>query len=92
MPLNNVFLNVLGVANENPVHERPMYGCQVIVQSEEEKNLRKAMRKEEKRLNKLLNKAEGVLTTERLDCFDFHANSSKSRDVLTLACLVKLVI
>jgi len=84
-----VFLNVLGVANENPVHERPMYGCQVIVQSEEEKNLRKAMRKEEKRLNKLLNKAEGVLTT---DCFDFHGNSSKSRDVLTLACLVKLVI
>ena len=37
-----------------------MFGCQVIVQSEEEKNLRKAMRKEEKRLNKLLNKADGV--------------------------------
>ena len=51
---------VAAVASENPVLERPMFGCQVIVQSEEEKNLRKAMRKEEKRLNKLLNKADGV--------------------------------
>lgn len=40
--------------------ERPMYGCQVIVQSEEEKNLKKAMRKEEKRMNKLLNKVDEV--------------------------------
>lgn len=37
-----------------------MYGCQVIVQSEEEKNLKKAMRKEEKRMNKLLNKVDEV--------------------------------
>ena len=35
---------------------RPNYGCQVIVQSEEEKALRKLARKEEKRINKLLSK------------------------------------
>ena len=35
---------------------RPNYGCQVIVQSEEEKALKKLARKEEKRINKLLSK------------------------------------
>ena len=35
---------------------RPNYGCQVIVQSEEEKALQKLARKEEKRINKLLSK------------------------------------
>ena len=39
---------------EAPV--RPNYGCQVVVQSEEEKALRKMARKEEKRINKLLSK------------------------------------
>ena len=37
---------------------RPNYGCQVTVQSEEEKALMKQMRKEEKKINKLLHKAE----------------------------------
>jgi hypothetical protein len=41
-----------------------MYGCQVIVQSEDEKNLRKAMRKEEKKLNKILNRTDEVDITE----------------------------
>ena len=36
---------------------RPNYGCQVTVQSEEEKALLKQMRKEEKKINKLLSKA-----------------------------------
>ena len=35
---------------------RPNYGCQVIVQSQEEKALQKLARKEEKRINKLLSK------------------------------------
>ena len=35
---------------------RPNYGCQVTVQSEEEKALLKQMRKEEKKINKLLSK------------------------------------
>jgi hypothetical protein len=48
------------LASGTQAQERPQYGCQVIVQSEEEKNLRKVMRKEEKRLNKLRNKAEEV--------------------------------
>ena len=39
---------------EGPV--RPNYGCQVIVQSQEEKELQKLARKEEKRINKLLTK------------------------------------
>ena len=37
--------------------EMPVYGCQVLVQSEEEKAIRRQMRKEEKKLNKMLNKA-----------------------------------
>ena len=37
---------------------RPNYGCQVTVQSEEERALMKQMRKEEKKINKLLHKAE----------------------------------
>ncbi len=52
------------VASENAVVERPLYGCQVIVQSEDEKNLRKAMRKEEKKLNKILNRTDEVDITE----------------------------
>ena len=36
---------------------RPNYGCQVTVQSEDEKALLKQMRKEEKKINKLLSKA-----------------------------------
>ena len=51
---------VSALASENAVPERPLFGCQVLVQSEEEKNLKKAMRKEEKRMNKLLNKADDV--------------------------------
>ncbi len=52
------------VASENAAMERPLYGCQVIVQSEDEKNLRKAMRKEEKKLNKILNRTDEVDITE----------------------------
>ncbi|XP_075226481.1 activating signal cointegrator 1 complex subunit obelus isoform X2 [Lycorma delicatula] len=35
---------------------RPVYGCQVVVQSEQEKLLMKQARKEEKKINKLVNK------------------------------------
>jgi len=45
---------------------RPNYGCQVTVQSEEEKALHKQMRKEEKKINKLLSKA-GVEEEEELE-------------------------
>ncbi len=37
---------------------RPAYGCQVLVQSEEERILRKQMRKEEKKLNRLLERTD----------------------------------
>ena len=40
------------IAAEMP--QRPNYGCQVVVQSNEEKELKKLARKEEKKLNKLL--------------------------------------
>ena len=48
---------------------RPNYGCQVTVQSEEEKALMKQMRKEEKKINKLLSKA-GVEEEEEEFVFD----------------------
>ena len=48
---------------------RPNYGCQVTVQSEEEKALLKQMRKEEKKINKLLSKA-GVEEEEEEFVFD----------------------
>ena len=35
---------------------RPAYGCQVMVQSEEERQLRKQVRKEEKKIQKILSK------------------------------------
>ena len=42
---------------EAELPHRPNFGCQVVVQSGEEKELQKLARKEEKKINKLLNKA-----------------------------------
>ncbi|XP_021913277.1 activating signal cointegrator 1 complex subunit 3 isoform X2 [Zootermopsis nevadensis] len=39
-----------------PDQRRPNYGCQVVVQSEQEKHLLKQVRKEEKKLNKAINR------------------------------------
>ena len=44
---------------EAELPQRPTFGCQVVVQSGEEKDLRKLARKEEKKINKLLNKGGG---------------------------------
>jgi len=38
-----------------PDQGRPNYGCQVVVQSEQEKLLLKQARKEEKKINKIVN-------------------------------------
>ena len=46
----------------------PSYGCQVIVQSEDEKQLRKQVRKEEKKVQKLLK------TRQDQDRYDFTNN------------------
>ncbi|XP_034936753.1 activating signal cointegrator 1 complex subunit 3 [Chelonus insularis] len=40
------------------IEERPLYGCQVIVQSEKEKQLLKQVRKEEKKILKVTNKLD----------------------------------
>ena len=62
---------------------RPNYGCQVTVQSEEEKALHKQMRKEEKKINKLLSKA-GVEEEEELE-FDPVDLRTKRQAALTNA-------
>ena len=41
-----------------PDQRRPNYGCQVVVQSEQEKLLLKQARKEEKKINKIVNYAD----------------------------------
>ena len=46
------------MTNED-VLQRPTYGCQIMVQSEEEKRLRKQIRKEEKKINKIMSNVEG---------------------------------
>ena len=51
----NVAANV-GALDSN-VNKMPIYGTQVMVQSEDEKQMRKQVRKEEKRIQKLVNKA-----------------------------------
>ena len=49
---------------------KPNFGCQVTVQSEEERTLQKLMRKEEKKINKLLSKAGGQEEEEEEFEFD----------------------
>ena len=51
----NVAANV-GALDSN-VNKMPIYGTQVMVQSEDEKQMRKQVRKEEKRMQKLVSKA-----------------------------------
>ena len=46
-------MGALEAQNDNKM---PVYGTQVMVQSEDEKQMRKQVRKEEKRINKLINK------------------------------------
>ena len=45
---------------EAELPHRPNFGCQVVVQSGEEKELQRLARKEEKKINRLLNKAGGA--------------------------------
>ncbi len=54
---------------------RPAFGCQVLVQSEEEKQLRRQMRREEKRINKLLSKVDDGQDDEVRNCFCHHLRS-----------------
>ena len=60
---------------EAELPQRPTFGCQVVVQSGEEKDLRKLARKEEKKINKLLNKGggeeAGLTTNSIFVCFLF---------------------
>lgn len=49
--------NIVAAANEQ---KRPIYGCQVLVQSEQEKQQMKQARKEEKKLNRLVGKDENT--------------------------------
>ncbi|XP_064473851.1 activating signal cointegrator 1 complex subunit 3-like [Ornithodoros turicata] len=46
----NLLPDVVPSFKNNP--QKPMYGCQVTIQSEQEKNLKKRIQKEEKRLNR----------------------------------------
>lgn len=50
--------NVALLQQENSGQKMPSYGTQVLVQSEDEKALRKQVRKEEKRMQKLLRNVE----------------------------------
>ena len=50
----------LAGALDSDVNKMPIYGTQVMVQSEDEKQMRKQVRKEEKRIQKLVNKGKIV--------------------------------
>ena len=60
------FLNEMssGAAGKELLPQRPTYGAQVMVQSEEERLLRKQVRKEEKRIAKILGKVEPTAEEE----------------------------
>lgn len=51
-------------------NSQPIYGCQITVHSEQEKQLLKLCRKEEKRLAKREKKDEGEFSGDALQCFD----------------------
>ena len=53
-----------GAAGKELLPQRPTYGAQVMVQSEEERLLRKQVRKEEKRIAKILGKVEPTAEEE----------------------------
>jgi hypothetical protein len=48
----------MGAFDSINTNQMPVYGTQVMVQSEDEKQMRKQVRKEEKRVNKLMNKVQ----------------------------------
>lgn len=49
---------LIAVQGSSSEHKRPAYGCQVVVQSEQEKLLMKQARKEEKKISKLVTRDE----------------------------------
>jgi activating signal cointegrator complex subunit 3 len=51
-------LTISDAAGQELLPQRPQFGCQVLVQSEEERMLRKQVRKEEKKIHKILGKVE----------------------------------
>ena len=56
----------------------PIFGCQVTVQSEDEKALRKQVRKEEKKLQKLLKNAQDDSDEEEFDPKEFMLKSQQA--------------
>ena len=53
-----------GAAGKELLPQRPTYGAQVMVQSEEERLLRKQVRKEEKKIAKILGKVDPGMEDE----------------------------
>ncbi|XP_039287809.1 activating signal cointegrator 1 complex subunit 3-like [Nilaparvata lugens] len=53
--------------------KRPTYGCQVVVQSEHEKQLKKLVRKEEKKVNKMAAGREANDSDEEIDIMELRA-------------------
>ncbi|XP_054270395.1 activating signal cointegrator 1 complex subunit 3 [Macrosteles quadrilineatus] len=60
-------------ARSSALERRPAFGCQVVVQSEQEKLLQKQARKEEKKINKWLAKEEEVEEEEVFDPVELRA-------------------
>ena len=69
-------------------NKMPSYGTQIMVQSEDEKQMRKQVRKEEKRINKLMNKAQDDSDE---DDFDPHDMLAKRQVALATAMSKPLI-